>query len=65
MEDCSLSGKRPPYTIRVTPSKPDAKRERRVDTKSEQITTWHPREKAAFVWIEISVPQKYGRLISK
>lgn len=39
MEDCSASGKRPSYSIRVTPSKPDAKRERRVDSESEQRGT--------------------------
>ena len=30
MEDCSLSRKRPSYSIRVTPLKPDKKRERRI-----------------------------------
>ena len=39
MEDCSSSGKRPSYSIRVTPLKPDAKRERRVDSESEQRGT--------------------------
>ena len=39
MEDRSSSGKRPSYSIRVTPSKPDAKRERRVDSESDQCGT--------------------------
>ena len=39
MEDCSSSGKRPSYSIRVTPWKPDAKQERHVDSESKQCGT--------------------------